>query len=374
MELLLRIGQLQLAKLQRPADAAATFEAAAKLNPSRVEAVELASEALVDAGRAADALALLEKHLESQSNRSRQLSLRLHLSELAARGLKDKERALLHLEAAHQVDPHNPGVSWQLARRLADDGNLEAAWPLLEVAASAPRPTTDKVTFCEFVALMCEEANDFKRAWQALAVALPLAPGRASLLKSCAEAAEKAGAHPELASLLARVEGFAEAQALPAIQRLLGLTLVKLNRLTEARVSLEAAQRALPDDAEVAEALRVAKRRPTGEMEDPRGHLEQEARRLEAAAAPPAELYAVYGKQLAFEPNDAAVLEKLARSAEKLSKWPEAAAALEKLVALARAPEARRRFREGLAKLYAEKLERADEAGGALPLAGGRGR
>jgi tetratricopeptide (TPR) repeat protein len=165
VDLHLRIGQVLLAKLNDQQGAADAFEEAARLDPARPDAAELASEALISVGKLAEGMGVLERHLLTIKDKSAQVALRLNLADLTAKLLKDLNASRGHVEAAQKTDPNNAQVAYRLVHLYSDDGNLEALWPLMELAASAPRPIADRVSLCELVAMLCEDRGDAKKAF-----------------------------------------------------------------------------------------------------------------------------------------------------------------------------------------------------------------
>lgn len=362
VDLQLRIGQVLLSKLNEPAAACEAFEQATKLDPSRPDAAELASEALIGAGRPEEGLAVLERTLPTLRDRGAQVALRLNLADLAQKLLKDPAKARVHVEEAFKLDGHNALVAWRLAGIYADEQNLDALWPLLELAVSAPRPLADRVSFCELVAMICEEADDPRRAFHALSLALPLDPAKPALLKSLTEAAAAAKLEPQLAQALRRSAQVAPPEAQPALWRALGQLLQRLERPAEAQEAWSEVQKRLPEDAEAAAALGAMRKAMAEAPQDPRSRLEAEARKLEASAADPAAAAALYRKILELDPDSVSTLQKLHGAASSLGQWEEAALVAERLLALAHSSEERQEWRTKLAQLWAERLGRREDA------------
>lgn len=362
VELSLRIGQVLLSKLNDPAEATAAFEQAAKLDPSRPDAAVLASELMVEAGRVEEGIAVIERHLATLQDRRAQVALRLNLADLALKRLGDPRVARAQLEAAAKLDPHNALVAWRLVSMLIDAGDLKGLWPMLELAASAPRTIADRVSLCERVAALCEAADDSTRAFTALSLALPLDPSSSSLLASLSKVAVLAGLESQLVGALRRSAQVAPPAAQGPLWRTLGQLLQRLERPAEAQEAWLEVQRRIPEDVDAATALLAIEKVLAEEPHDPRSRLEAEARRLEASAADPAAAADVYRKILELDPDSVPTLKKLGAAGANLGRWEEVATVAERLLALADSPAERQEWRARLAQLYAERLNRKDEA------------
>lgn len=362
VDLHLRIGQALLTRLNDPAGASAEFEQATRIDPSRPDAAELASEQLINAGKLADGVSVLEKHLATLKDRTAQVALRTTLADLATRLLKDEKVARGHLEAAIQTDPHNAQVAWRLLKVYSDAQELDRAWPLFELGISAPQPVNERVSMCEFVSLMCEDANDPQRAFHALSCALPLDPGRASLLTALKDAAFRANQQAQLALALRRAAQVAPPAAQVALWRTLGQLLQSLDRPAEAQEAWLEVQKRQGDDADANAALNAIRKQLAEEPQDPRSKLEAEARKLEASAADPAAAAAVYRKILELDADSVPTLKKLGAASANLGNWEEVATVAERLMALADSAAERQEWRARLAQLLAERLGRKEEA------------
>ncbi len=362
VELSLRIGQVLLCNLNDRAEATAAFEQAAKLDPSRPDATVLASELLVEAGRAEEGIAMVERHLATLRDRRAQVALRLNLADLALKRLNNPGVARAQLEAAAKLDPHNAVVAWRLVSMLIDAGDLPALWPLLELAVSAPRSIADRVSLCERAGALCEAAGDATRSFSALSLALPLDPSNSGLLDHLSTVAAAAGVESQLVGSLRRAAQVAPAQAQVPLWRTLGQVLQRLERPAEAQEAWLEVQRRVPEDGDAAAALVVLEKVLAEEPHDPRSRLEAEAKRLEASAADPAAAAEVYRKILELDPDSVLTLKKLGAAATNLGRWEEVATVAERLLALADSPGERQEWRARLAQLYAERLNRKDEA------------
>src|SRR5262249_22846902 len=124
-ELWIRLGVWRPAKLEGRLGALGAFEQAAVLDPTRAEAIGLATELLIEVGRVRPALDLLEKHLLSLRDKPAEANLRLRLAELYRLKLQDVGAARRHLEAALQADPFNTHAAYELAQLYLQSGALE---------------------------------------------------------------------------------------------------------------------------------------------------------------------------------------------------------------------------------------------------------
>lgn len=362
VELNLRIGQLLLSKLDDRAEATAAFEQAAKLDPSRPDAAMLASELLVEAGRTEEGIAVIERHLATLQDRRAQVVLRLNLADLAQKRLGNPSVARAQLEAALKLDPNNALVAWRLVSLLIEVRDLDAVWPMLELAVSAPRSIAARVALCEQIGALCETAGDPKRAFAALSLALPLDPSNGALLAHLGKVAAAGRVDSQLVGSLRRAAQVAPPQAQVPLWRALAQLLQRLERPAEAREALLEVKRRAPDDGDASAALAAIEKALAEEPQDPRSRLEAEARRLEASAADPAAAADVYRKILELDPDSVLTLKKLGAAATNLGRWEEVATVAERLLALADSPQERQEWRARLAQLYAERLNRKDEA------------
>ena len=76
--------------------------------------VELASEALINVGKLAEGMGVLERHLVTIKDKHAQVVLRLNLADLTQKLLKDLNASRAHVEAAHKTDPNNATVAYRL--------------------------------------------------------------------------------------------------------------------------------------------------------------------------------------------------------------------------------------------------------------------
>ncbi len=351
-DLHVRAGTLKLTRLNDGKGALESFEKAARINPARADACSLAAELYIEQQRPKEAVALLEQHLATLKDRPSQVSLLLRLADLCHLQLKDDAAARKHLEAALKLDPANAQVAFSLARLWVDEAQLDAVWPLLQRAVSAVRPLSERVALCETVAMVADEQGNAQRAFEALAMAFGLDPSRPDLLRAVLDAGRKAGATEALVRALRRGLPSASKEASEAIGRAL------------AQLSPSEAQKApfASDGARGEMAPATAPRSEPVPPADPKAELEAEAKKLEGSAADPQALKAIYQKLLKLAPDDVSTLKRLGSVCASMAEWDEVAAVAERLMTLSQTAEDRHEWRARLAQLYAERLNRKDEA------------
>ncbi|WP_176062964.1 tetratricopeptide repeat protein [Anaeromyxobacter diazotrophicus] len=198
-ELHLRLGQVDLVRFGDAVEAAAALERALALDPASEPAAQQLFELHLEAGRRAEALAALERHLAAAPERLHHVPWRLRAAEIA-QALGDARRARAHLEAARRVDPRSPAVAAALAPLLERAGEWRALADALEAQVQAEREPLARARLLEALAQVeLERLGAPREALRRLAEALRLDPGRAALRKAIDAAAARADLFPELA-------------------------------------------------------------------------------------------------------------------------------------------------------------------------------
>ncbi len=366
VDLWVRAGILRLGKLGDAKGALAAFAKASKVDPARADAAGLCAELLLEQGMAEESIALYEKYLTTLKDRSAQVSLHLRLADLSGNVMKNEGASRAHLEAALKAEPSNAQAAFRLAKIFAAEEDLAKVEPMLDLALFAPSPLSERIAFCESLAMLYEENDRPKDAFFALSRALALDPSREGLLQGVLDSARKAKAEPELASSLRRAALAAtDGAALPLWKNLAQLLQTTLNRRDEAAQAWKEVLTRAPADAEAKAALAAlatAPAAPVATESAQREALEAEARKLEGSAADPAAAIAVYRKILELAPDDVPTLKRMGATCATLSQWEEVAHVAEQLATLTEAKTERQEWKARLAQLYAERLNRKEEA------------
>ena len=197
--LCLRLARIDLVHFADPDLALESLERALALEPANETAAQQALELHLDAGRRAEALSVLERHLAAAPPRPQHASLRLISAEIAV-ALGDEGRALAHLEAARRLDARSPRVAAALAPLLERAGEWRALSEALETQAVAELDPERRALILEALARVeADRLGAPRDAVRHLAQALRIAPSRTSLRAALDETATRAGLMPELA-------------------------------------------------------------------------------------------------------------------------------------------------------------------------------
>ncbi len=196
----LEMSMLDLVRFGDAESALAALGKALELDPACESAALQAFEHHADAGRFAEALAVLEKHLAAAPEKPAHAPLRVRAAQLAKERLGDAARARRHLEAALRADPGEASAAAALAPLLAEAGEWGPLAGVLELSAALTREPQERVRLLERLAEVQQERLGRPRdALRTLAQALALDPARAATRKAMEGAAARADAFLELA-------------------------------------------------------------------------------------------------------------------------------------------------------------------------------
>jgi tetratricopeptide (TPR) repeat protein len=195
----LRLAQLDLVRFADANLAVEALERALVLDPASEPAAQQAFELHLEAGRRAEALAVLERHLAAAPGRPEHGPWRLRAAEIAL-ALGDGPRARGHLEAARRSDPRSPRIAAALAPLLEGAGEWRALTEALETQAQAePEPARRARLLEDLARVQMEKLGAPRDAFRCLAQALRIDPGRPALRKAIDAAAARADLFLELA-------------------------------------------------------------------------------------------------------------------------------------------------------------------------------
>ena len=383
----LRRAQVELIRFGDAGAAVASLERALELDPACETAAQQAFEHHVDAGRHAEALAVVERHLAAAPEKPAHAMLRVRAAEMALGKLADPARARRHLEAALRADPGNAAAAAALAPLLSEAGEWQRLAEVLEATLPGADPhPVEQIHVLERIAeVQLDRLGRPREALRTLSRALALDPRRALTRKAMEGAAARAGAFGELAR--------AYRSAAEAVGDDLKVRKVLLRRVAEIHDrDLEQPEEAVrayralvaidPEDRGAAAALqacleRAGRREETARelralvegAEGPeRREVASKLARLHQEAGEPEKAAAVWREVLAADRDDPEALWGLHAALEQA---PGAGAAEERLQVLARVALRTKGHAERAAveleraELLAEALGRHGEAAGA---------
>ena len=280
-----------LTRLNRPTEAVPHFEAVLRLNPNSADAYLNLGIALAEGGRKADALASFQeacrlapnssrphynlgralndlgrtnearKALETSTRLDERFAPAMQLLGLIERNAGNDERAVKLLQRATALDPQNPLVHYDLGLAIAQTGDTANAVPHWERAlALDPRHKESIYNLAQaLITSAPERAHEYSRQFAAL--------------KAEEQDTDRAGALWNFALAEAEKERWSKAfdlfrQALDAcghcpakgqIHKNFGLVYGHSGDFASAARELLEAQKLLPNDLEIQEALRVVR-------------------------------------------------------------------------------------------------------------------
>ncbi len=203
VQLHLTAARLKLIRLGDAPGALASLLKALELDPACETAALQSFEQLADAGRFADALLVLERHLEATPERAGHALLRVRAAELARTRLEDSERAVRHLEAALRADPGNAPAAAALVPLLTERGEWPRLAEVLALRVASEPDAAERVRLQErLAAVELEQLERPGDAFRTLSRALALDPRRGSVRIALEETARRAGLLPALCRAL----------------------------------------------------------------------------------------------------------------------------------------------------------------------------
>jgi tetratricopeptide (TPR) repeat protein len=386
VELHLALERLHLVRFGDAAAALQALLAALELDPACETAAVQAFEHLADAGQAAEAVSLLERHLAASPEKPQHALWRTRAAALAVSLLGDAARARRHLEAALRADPGHAPAALALAPILEQAGEWQRLVEVLEVGLQAERDPAERVRRLERIAaLQAERLERPREALRTLARAIAIDPRRAETRAAMERAAGAAGASVDLVrafrAAAESLAGDAPARA-PLLRRVAEILDRDLDHADEAARAWAEVTANDPSDALAAGALTAAMARAGRHAEAARS-LEEEIQRTTGEAARDASVRlarlrgdageheraaALWRKLIAAHGDDAVALRGLA---DTLRHLPGERAAEERVLALARltvrsdGAGEREQLELERAEVLAEPLGRLGEAAGA---------
>ena len=220
VQVYLALARLRLIRLGDAAGALAALGKALEFDPACETAAVQSFEQLADAGRFAEALAVLERHLEAAPEKPGHALLRVRAAELARVRLGDVERARRHLEGALRADPGNGPAAAALVPLLTERGEWARLAEVLSVRVATETDNAERVRLQERLAGVEQERLDRPGdAFRTLSKALAIDPRRGSIRAAMEEAARRARLLPEFCRALRSAARAVAAD--PAVRRAL---------------------------------------------------------------------------------------------------------------------------------------------------------
>ena len=248
-------GLIQLTR-GRGAEAAEALAQAEASLPEDAACSFYLGRALLAIGQTENAAKAMERAIERGPARAEALPMFTELGRIYSRA-GENEKSLAVWSRLEELFPGDTKVGGQIARTLADEGNIEAALERFERLASTSRRPDEKVAFAVQVAEMRRRAGDADKALGELETILSrLRPGSwlHSDVRNRIEAGFlKSGDYDALADYYQQ-----QLKDRPddlSLQTRLSTILISAGRLAEAKELLEAAIRRAPQDAETRLAL-----------------------------------------------------------------------------------------------------------------------
>ena len=382
----LELERLHLVRFGDPAAALGALLAALELDPACETAALHAFEHLADAGRAEEAVAVLERHLAASPEKPQHAIWRTRAAELALSRLGDPARARRHLEAALRAAPGHVPAAVALAPILEQAGEWQRLGEILEVGLQSERDPVRRVSqLHRLAAIQAERLERPREAQRTLSRALGVDPRRADTREAMQRAAAASGATAELVrALRAAAAALAgEPAARAPLLRLVAESLDRDRDLADEAVKAWTEVTANdPADAAAAQALAAAMARAGRHAEAVRALEAEIARapaterrsrtvrlaRLRTDAGEPGPAAAVWRGLVAARADDAEALRGLADTLQRLPgerAAEELVQALGRLGVLSEAAGEREALELERAEVLAEPLERLGEAAGA---------
>ncbi len=251
----------RLLRVLEPKAATQLYQLALEHDPSSSEAADSLADRLADEQRWSELVRLVRARAANTTDQTRAVQLRLRLADVFMHQLDDPAGAQQELAAARQIAPDEPTVHEMTATILAsrDPSAAVEAWREVARLAEARGDTRTCgrawATLGELLAKGATSATEItaEDAWRR---ALEHDGLQVDALAGLANAAAARGDHAAAAKLYERLRGLGLAQVIAARYELsLARSLVALNRVDDARISLRRATLAGGETAAEAHAV-----------------------------------------------------------------------------------------------------------------------